>query len=159
MVPPGRRAAKPGREDARAPHIPDRLTTEVLSKTPEGAAQPARNRGDGPPAGERRRSGFPAPGSLKPSAPFVAQLISQDQRRHAVAAGVPMPPADAGARLPVPARRKADLAVAQRRHFEQVNAYRKTESMAAEFIIRRYRLAADFQGVMLADISTVSMTV
>lgn len=170
---PGRRAAKPGREDARAPRVPDRLTTEVLSETPERTAQPARNRGKGPPAGDQGRPRFPAPGLLKPSAPFVAQLLTQDRRRHASAAGVRTPPAvdkgpgegpgkgraDAAAGLPVPARRKADLAAPQRRHFEQVSAYRKTESMAAEFIIRRYRLAADFQGVMLADIGTVSMTV
>lgn len=161
-VPPGHRAAKPGREDSRAPHVPDRLATDAISETAARAARPARNRSESPAAGEERRPRFPAPGLLKPPAPFVAQLLTQEQRRQAGgdrrARATDGGPAGA-AGLPVPQRRESDLATAQRRHFEQVNAYRKTESMAAEFIIRRYRLAADFEGVMLADIGTVEMTV
>lgn len=95
----------------------------------------------------------------------MAQLMSQNQVPGAAAVRMESPPlgetapnAGQGGGL-VPTSTETDLINAQRRHFEQVNAYRKTITMATDFIVRRYHLATDFQGLTITDDRAVEMVV
>lgn len=112
-------------------------------------------------ATDRRPTAFPHPSQLKPQSPFMAQLMGQDQPAPAVAArlDVAAPASPVVAAKPPVRLAESDLVTAQRRHFEQVGAYRKTVTMATDFIIRRYHLAADFQGLMIGDSRAVEMLV
>lgn len=116
-------------------------------------------------ASDRRPTSFPHPSLLKPQTPFMAQLMSQD-RVPGVAVGadtLPMGEAaptagrDGGALVAKVA--EVDLATAQRRHYEQVDAYRRTVTMATDFIVRRYHLATDFQGLMITDDRAVELVI
>lgn len=128
---------------------------------------PARSRPSlrGRRATDRRGGSFPHPTQLKPQTPFMAQLMSQNQVPGAAAVRMESPPlgetapnAGQGGGL-VPTSTETDLINAQRRHFEQVNAYRKTITMATDFIVRRYHLATDFQGLTITDDRAVEMVV
>jgi hypothetical protein len=96
----------------------------------------------------------------------MAQLMSQDQVPGAAAVRTDSPPvgktvldAVQGGVGSVAKYTETDLANAQRSHFEQVNAYRKTVTMATDFIVRRYHLVTDFQGLMITDARAVEMVV
>lgn|GEM_PF-4724582 len=117
-------------------------------------------------ATDRRGGSFPHPTQLKPQAPFMAQLMSQDQVPGAAAVPAAGPPAGAatanaegGGGSVVPKYAGSDLANAQRRHHEQVDAYRRTITMATDFIVRRYHVATDFQGLMITDARAVETVV
>lgn len=122
-------------------------------------------------AGDRRPASFPHPSLLTPQTPFMAQLMSQGQAPGVVAAkdaarNVVLDAAPAGEKAPsagqgggVAVHSAADLAGAQRRQFQQVDAYRKTVTMATDFIVRRYHLAIDFHGLLITDDRAVEMVV
>ncbi len=116
-------------------------------------------------ATDRRGGSFPHPTQLKPQAPFMAQLMSQDQvpgaavRTAGAPAGEATANANGGSGSVATKFAESDLANAQRRHHEQVDAYRRTITMATDFILRRYHLATDFQGLMITDDRAVEMVV
>lgn len=135
---------------------------EAPTTTPARPRPPLRGRR----ASDRRGGSFPHPAQLKPQTPFMAQLMSQDQVPGAAAVRTESPPvgetapgAGQGGGGLVATYAETDLVNAQRRHFEQVDAYRKTVTMATDFIVRRYHLATDIQGLMITDDRAVEMVV
>ncbi len=125
-------------------------------------------------ATDQRRTPFPHPSQLATQSPFMAQLMSQGTNTGtgtgtgteavADAGRVDAPSAAATAYVraaanPMVRVGDTDLASAQRRHSERVDAYRKTVTMATHFIVRRYNLATDFQGLILDNARAVEMVV